>query len=532
MNKLQSLFFILFACSFMAQAQKPVSSKITETQVYFSGAQITREATITLQSGTNILLFDDLPHDLNPRTLLVESTSDMTLLSVKHNLNYLKNQSKPPEVVKMEDSLKILQQNLQLKNAILQVYREEESMLLANKSIGGESGVQAENLKNTSEFFRTRLMDVKTKQHQLSIEIVSMNEHIQRLNNQISQQMSNRGGAVSQVYVSVSSKASKQAKIQISYFVPNASWTPTYDIRATQIGKPIQLSLKANVVNNTGEAWDNVKLSLSTANPLQSGVKPNLSAWYLSPYISSVNDRRSRTAGQTATLEQAKSESLDYVTAYETAATYTTVEQSLTTIEYTIHLPYNVPADGREYSVDIQEFSLPAVYEYQSVPKIDKDAFLIARITGWEEYNLLPGSSNLFAEGKYIGTSYIDPASVLDTLNISLGRDKGITVQRELKKDFSSERLIGSNKSITRTYEIQIRNRKNNTISMVIEDHIPLSRQKEIQVEFDPKKSEGAIFNEQTGMLRWQLSIKPGETKTITYSFTVKHPKEMSLQVW
>lgn len=531
MKLIKSLFLILLTCSLNAQAQKSVKSKITMSQVYFSGAQITREATVQLQSGTNILLFDDLPQDINPRTLLVESSSDITMLSVKHNLNYLKNQSKPSDVVKMEDTLKNLQQNLQLKNAILQVYQEEESMLLANKSIGGENGVQAENLRNTSDFFRTRLLDVKTKQHHLTIEITSINGHIQRLNNQISQQMTHRAGAISQVYVSVSSKESKQAKIQLSYFIPQASWTPTYDIRATQVGKPIKLSLKANVVNNTGEAWDNVMLSLSTANPLQSGVKPLLATWYLSPYIGVTDDKQSLSI-YPKMQQQSKSEAHAYLDGYETAASYTSVEQNLTTIEYTVNLPYSIPADGREYTVDIQEFSLPVEYEYQSVPKIDTDAFLIAKITGWEQYNLLPGSSNLFAEGKYIGTSYIDPASVQDTLNISLGRDKSITIQRELKKDFSSERFIGSNKTIIRTYEIQVRNRKSTEISMLVEDHIPISRQKEIQIEFDPKKSDGATFNEQTGMLRWQLNIKPNETKTVTYSFTVKHPKEMTLQIW
>jgi uncharacterized protein (TIGR02231 family) len=145
---------------------------------------------------------------------------------------------------------------------------------------------------------------------------------------------------------------------------------------------------------------------------------------------------------------------------FETTAAYTTVQQSLTTIEYHIAIPYTIPSDGKEYTVDIQEYTMPAEYEYQSVPKIDKDAFLIARITGWEEFNLLPGQANLFAEGKFIGNSYIDPASVKDTLDISLGRDKSITINREMLKDFSSERIIGANKTINRTYEISVRNRK------------------------------------------------------------------------
>ncbi len=515
-------------------SQKEVSSKISGATVFFSGAQIVREATVQVQQGTNVLLFSDLPQSINPRTIVVESESAITLLSVKHNLNYLKNQEKPKEVVKMEDSLKMMQQNLQLKNAILQVYREEESMLIANKSIGGEdNGVQAENLKNSTDFFRTRMIDVKTKQYELTLEIQKINETITRLNNQINQMMSNRGGPVSEIYVSVSAKTSVNAKLKITYFLPNASWSPMYDIRATEIGKPIQLSLKANVYNNTGESWDKVNLVLSSANPLESGVKPNLRPWYLYPYTpagykESGGSRPASMAKSEVTYEE------DYAVmdAFETTAVYTTVQQSLTTIEYVISIPYTIPADGKEYTVDIQEFAMPATYEYQCAPKLDKDAFLIARITGWEEYNLLPGSANLFAEGKYIGNSYIDPASVKDTLDISLGRDKSITVQREMLKDFSSEKIIGANKTIVRTYEISIRNRKNTAITFVLEDQIPLSNQKDISIDFDVKNSDGAEYAETTGMLKWKFTIKPGETVKVKYTYTVKHPKDMNLQVW
>lgn len=536
MKKYISISILILAIPLAILSQKEVTSKIKNTTVFFNGAQITREANVQVQPGTNLLLFSDLPQNINPKTIVVESSSAITLLSVKHNLNYLRNQEKPKEVTKMEDSLKLLQQKLQFKNSMLQVYREEETMLLSNKSIGGENnGVQAENLKNTTDFFRLRLIDIKTKQYDLSLEIQKINESIQRLNNQVSQLMSSRGGPVSEIHVSVSAKTSLSASIKISYYVPNAQWVPLYDIRATEVGKPVQLSLKANVYNNTGENWENANITLSSTNPLESGVKPVLRPWYLFPYTAVTRGYKDYSV---AAKESAAPVSADMGALYqnelkfETAASHTSVQQNLTTIEYVISIPYSIPADGKEYTVDIQEFTLPASYEYQCVPKIDRDAFLIARITGWEQYNLLPGQSNLFAEGKFIGNSYIDPASVKDTLDISLGRDKNITVNRELLKDFSSEKMIGSNKSVMRTYETSIRNRKNAPITIILEDQIPLSNQKDITVEFDSKKSDGAEYNDTTGMLRWKLTIQPGATVKVRYSYTVKHPKDMLLQVW
>ncbi len=533
---MKTRFIILiayFAIPFALFSQKEISSKVSEATVYFNGAQITREVKVQIQTGTNVLLFSDLPQNINPKTIVVESNSAITLLSVKHNLNYLKNQEKPKEVTKMEDSLKLLQQKLLLKNSILQVFREEESMLIANKSIGGENtGVQSENLKNSADFFRQRLTDIKTRQYELSLEIQKINETIQRLNNQISQLMSNRNGPVSEIFVTVSAKTNLTASLKISYYLPNAQWIPMYDIRATDVGKPVRLSLKAGVYNNTGENWENANITLSSTNPLESGVKPLLRPWYLFPYTAVTRGSKDYAAKESAAPVAADMGGMIREEVYTTTASHTSVQQNLTTIEYVISIPYSIPADGKEYTVDIQEFTLPASYEYQCVPKIDRDAFLIARISGWEQYNLLPGQSNLFAEGKFIGNSYIDPASVKDTLDISLGRDKSITVNRELLKDFSSEKLIGSNKSIVRTYETSIRNRKNSSITLVLEDQIPLSNQKDIVVEFDSKKADGAEYNETTGMLRWKLTIQPGETVKVKYSYTVKHPKDMSLQVW
>lgn len=516
-------------------AQKEVQSKITGVTVFMGGAQIVREASVQVQTGTNVLIFSDLPQYINPATILVESESAITLHSVKHSLNYLKNQDKPKEVVRMEDSVKILTQTLQFKNSMLQVVREEESMLLANKSIGGQNnGVQADNLKSSSDFFRNRLTDIKTRQYELTIEIQKINETIQRLNNQISQMMSLRGGPVSEITVTVSAKNPITSKIRLSYFLPNAGWTTLYDIRATEVGKPIQLSLKANVYNNTGEPWENARLTLSTANPLQTGVKPVLKPWYLYAYKPVYDYRYSRAelSAQKASVAPTMEVYDKDLKNFETTASYTTVQQTLTTIEYVISIPYTIPSDGKEYTVDIQEYSLDATYEYQCIPKIDRDAFLVARITGWAQYHLLPGQANLFAEGKFIGTSYIDPASVKDTLDISLGRDKGITITREMLKDFSGEKLIGTNKTINRTYEISVRNKKNTPILIIIEDQIPLSNQKDIVVEFDAKKADNAEYDSTTGFLKWKLNLKSGETVKLKYSFTVKHPKEMILQVW
>ena len=175
----------------------------------------------------------------------------------------------------------------------------------------------------------------------------------------------------------------------------------------------------------------------------------------------------------------------------------------------------------------IQTFSLPAVYEYVSLPKLDADAFLTARIAGWEDLSLTPGSANIYFDGAYVGESYINPFETGDTLTLSLGRDKKIVVKREKLKEFSSTKLFGGNKERTFTFEISVRNTKKEALTIVLLDQVPLSQDKEIEVKV-LELSEG-IKDDETGKVAWNLALQPNETKKVRLSYSVKYPKNKSV---
>src|SRR5207237_909520 len=120
-------------------------------------------------------------------------------------------------------------------------------------------------------------------------------------------------------------------------------------------------------------------------------------------------------------------------------------DENQLSVDFDIQLPYSIPSDSKAHTVDVQSYNIPASYSYFAVPKLDKDAFLLARVTKWEELNLLPGNANIYFEGAYVGQSFIDPRNAKDTLDFSLGRDKKIVVMREKKKDLNSTKFIGSN---------------------------------------------------------------------------------------
>jgi hypothetical protein len=198
-----------------------------------------------------------------------------------------------------------------------------------------------------------------------------------------------------------------------------------------------------------------------------------------------------------------------------------------TTVDFEIEIPYSIKSDNKSYSVDMVNYNLPAEYKYFCVPKIDKDAFLIANISDWEKYNLLEGEANIFFEDTYVGKTLLDIRYATDTLQISLGRDKNISVKREKVKNFTTKQFIGSKKEESRVWTINVKNNKNQKINMLIFDQVPVSTLEEIKV--DIFELSGAKHNIETGEIKWGISIEPNENKKFELKYSIKYPKNRNL---
>jgi uncharacterized protein (TIGR02231 family) len=308
-----------------------------------------------------------------------------------------------------------------------------------------------------------------------------------------------------------------------------------YDLRAVNTKSPVQIGYKANVYQATGEEWKNVKLKLSTANPSQSGQKPELYTWYLDFYRPVLGAyRRDLKAGAMKRSAEEKADSSDSISIAgammapaESVADYVSAIQTTLNTEFDISLPYTVNSASKPTVVDIRNYDMKSTYEYAVAPKLDTEAFLIARGTGWEEFNLLPGEANIFFEGTFVGKTFVDPNNIKDTLSVSLGRDKRIVVKREKLKDLTSRKLIGNNQRESYTWEISVRNTKNEPVKIVVEDQLPVSQNS--QIEVTPVDVGGAKHNVNTGKLVWNLDLQPNETKKLTYKFEVKYPKDQQV---
>ncbi len=200
----------------------------------------------------------------------------------------------------------------------------------------------------------------------------------------------------------------------------------------------------------------------------------------------------------------------------------------MTTTAFDIDLPYTIPTNNKEYQVDIKEEMLKADYQYFVVPKLDVDAFLMASITDWTQYNLLEGKANLYFEGTYLGKTLLKTNSTDDTLKISLGRDKNVVVKRTKLKEFNKNKAFPNKRVDSRAFEIVVKNKKTTPLSIVIEEQIPVSSDKQIDVDYE---AEGAIIDKIKGRLTWKLDLKPSEERKQKFSYSVKHPSDWHIDL-
>lgn len=283
-------------------------------------------------------------------------------------------------------------------------------------------------------------------------------------------------------------------------------------------------------------------------------VAPVISPWYLQLYVPGLYTDLQRRA-QVANVRINNMQSFDKdakmqleevlqgkvagveVTGYATKADdtiepstiqqFTTLNEGQLNTNFEIDLPYDIEADGELHQVTIKDEEISSILKNYAVPRLDKDAYLMAEVADWQTLDLLPGEANIIMDETYIGKSLIDPTTTADTLNLSLGRDKRIAVKRTLVKEMSSIKTSGSSSKQVFTYELTVKNNKLTDVNLLLKDQYPLSSIKEVEVKLDD--AGDAMVNAETGVLTWKVDLKPGESKKIRFSYTIRYPKDKKI---
>ncbi len=567
---------LIQSLSAQTQPEKIVKSTVKKATIFQQGVVLTSIESVSINAGTTNIIFENVSPQLQANSLQAAGKNDLIIMDVQYQLKYaevVKTDVKPDdpkvlawqaEVQTLQDSLEELvfvRKNIQNRNQTLQ---NERNVITNNRMMRGDFQKDSLQLFTQSiDFLRKRMMDINSELLKLEKETQQelrlrnkLNARIQNLNTLIVglgvPVNTNPTKPVSQVIVTVMSERATLAEVSITYFVAAAGWTASYDLKASKESQTIDLKHRATVYQNTGLDWKDVLLTLSTGNPSQENVKPVLSPQFVGFYVAQVGSPSGRgydgkipaygsVTGVNQQVTQNSSnmggsrgeelqlkmeEKMDRMDR-NGVTDFTNVNQNMMRIEYEIKLKYTIESDNKPHNVVIQSKTMPAQYSYSVVPKLDLDVFLIARVTDWEDMNLIAGAARVYFDNSYIGESYINPRNTSDTLQLNLGRDKSIVVTRNKVKDKCKDKSFSDNHLWTRVYEIQVRNSKQIAIRMVVEDQMPVTKEQDIKIEYT--EDSGAKFNPETGKLLWDFNLKPKDNKRLVFSYEVKSPKSKQL---
>lgn len=525
MKKIPVLLFALCLNSVFGQTEKNIESKPVAITVFLDKAQVSRTASTSLEAGRYGLVLSGLSANLDPQSIQVSGKGAFSILGVSHRRNFLNEFNRPQSLKKLYDSLSWFQKQLQQEINKKEVLEKEEQLLVANQKFSGNNqNLTVNELKLMSDYYRARMTEIFGGKTKAAEQIRTWNERIARTNRQIAEQNELLTGNTGEIVVAIQAEKSTPVNLEVKYIVANAGWTPVYDLRAAGTATPVSIIYKAQVYQSTGEIWNDVKVSLSTANPNLSGTRPELEQWNLDiqqPIV--IQNYKGRNRELMMAAPPVAMDARVSTEAGSLAESVSLVQTGLNA-EFSIATPQSVPSGSKPVMMDIQHSALNASYEYSVVPKLDKNAFLMAYVTGWEDLSLLPGSANIFFEGTYVGQTFIDPNQVKDTISLSLGRDPRIVITREKSKELSSRKLIGTHQRETAAWTIKIRNNKTEPVKISVEDQVPVSINSLIEVL--AVEAPGAKWDKQTGKLKWSLNINPSENKTLNFRYEVKYPKD------
>lgn len=492
---------------------------------------------------------------LNEGTVQISAPENLTIMSVQFTNDYISEfepDETSPIIKKKRDSIKLIEKELVL--VVNQKASEQKTLELLDKNnqvYGEQSGLSVAELMKMVDYYKAKRTETANAINAFYTKEQKLNEKLNDLKSKLEINTSKQDKTSSgKLVLQVMSETALSTVLNITYLTPNASWFPLYDLRADDTSSPVNMLYKGQIVQQTGVDWKKVKLTLSSGTPNQSSYAPELNTWFLSlaanmnnkhsiqgkPNANFIQSLQGQIPGLNVTTGTGTPAELSdvVVEGYRTTTSiqsnisnYTTITENQMNVSFDIDLPYDILSNGKQHSVTLKEIKLPAAYMHYAIPKLEQEAFLLAEIANYSQYNLLQGEANIIFDGMYIGKTQINPSQTSDTLSLSMGRDKKIAIEREKIAEKSGIKFLSSGREQTFRYDIIIRNNKKEDVKLTVKDQYPISTDKEIETEL--LQSDNAKIDKETGLLTWELNLKPSETKKVRISYRVKHPKNKTI---
>ncbi len=507
-----------------------VTSRITQVVVHPDGATVTRAATLPEGEGRRTVEIA-VPWQVEPDSLTAALSAGTRLVSLDFEVDRSRpagSSTRRQDLVARLDEARVAVTGLDDAIAVLEA---RERFVIDGCRVGRRTGATTDLLGELDGYLDTRLGALRGALSERRRDRVEAVRHRERVEKALADLGQERPDPVGRVVVECESTVLDAPEVTLGYFTRRAGWQPRHELRVDDLAGPVRLTFAARVAQDTGEDWSDVPLVVSTARPGLGGTAPELNPWRLrvprpvvapTAKVRSGSDLAEMAVGQVVPVAPTSAPAAPEPVVMFGEASQATANAS----QWTISTPCCLES-GQERVLDVLALAVGARYRHVAVPKVDRDAFLQARLD-WSQLDLPPGPAKVFLENRYVGTTFVDTGTTEEELDVALGRDAAVVVTRE-KSDELARHRMGRRSRATRAWTIAVRNNKPTEVELVLSDQIPLSADSDITVT--PRELSGGELDADTGEVTWTLVVAPGAVEVRTIAFDVDHPRDIHLSL-
>jgi len=522
-----------------------LETTIVAATVYEKNARITRKGEVAVSPGELEVLLKGLPSSTVGDSLRVrgQGTAQARLTGVELRQAYY---AEPAQVAvqQLTERLRELQAKEKALSRQIEAEQSAKEFLMALSRSAGEhlakgiayARAQVADGASVLDFVRSNLEAVHERLARLEREQEELAQRLEQTKQELKKASTPRAKEGYEVVIGLEVAKAGSVELEIIYMVSGASWMPLYDMRLLEddSGQRLEVSYLAQVTQRTGEDWDNVELTLSTAKPLASGKVPELDPWYLReaptfPVARAVPQPMTMARYMAAAPAPAGAEpegALGEELARPMEALMAEASGTGPALTYRVPKRLSVPSDGSPHKANVALFELSPQLDYVTAPRLAETVHLRARVTNTTNYVLLPGEANVFWGDEFVGRSALKNIAPRQEFELSLGVDDRITVERKPSAISTEKALLRDVRRLRYGYEIKLRNLTPKAQRVILRDQIPLSRHERIAVRLD-EATPAPTTTTEMGLLEWELALEVGEEKTVDFAFMVEHPREM-----
>ncbi|HET6294020.1 MAG TPA: DUF4139 domain-containing protein [Kribbella sp.] len=517
-----------------------VDAPIVAVVVYPDRARITRRGTITAPAGDQTVYVESLPLALQEDSVRVSGRGPATVLGVDVAMRH--HPQAPDETVaelerqrreaqaEVEELADADEVQVQLDTFLAQLGRRAGGTF-ARTLAAGEASVE---LGEFTESLVSRLSAVRSERRRLAKQRHEAEERLAAADRRLAAVAEQRTPDRRSAAVGLALVSEAEVEVELSYVVPGAGWTSSYDVRLT--GDRLTLSWYGLITQRTGEDWPECDLTLSTARPMATAKVPELDPWYLDRHhppvpVAPGTVSLGRDATRAAAFGAANLQAEAVAAAPAFADLGATVEQGVTAATYTPPRPVAVPADGASHRATIASVDLDTELDYITAPVRSADVHLRATVVNSSAHTLPAGRAAVFHEADFVGSTALPLWAPGEDVELALGLDDRIRVERKLVRRTASKATLGSTRRREVEYETRIENHTPRKARVTVLDQLPVARDHEIAVKPITAEPEPAETTD-LGVLTWKLDLAPGAELAIKLAFRVDTAKSVDLTGW